>query len=82
KNIVVPAYRSSDLKSALEGGKRIIITTIQKFPVIVKDIADMGSKQFAIIIDEAHSSQSGSSADKLNESIGNKGEDTDAVDYQ
>lgn len=82
KNIVAPAYRSSDLKSALEGGKRIIITTIQKFPVIVKDIADMGSKQFAVIIDEAHSSQSGSSADKLNESIGNKGEDTDAVDYQ
>ena len=82
KNIVAPAYRSSDLKSALEGGKRIIITTIQKFPVIVKDIADMGSKQFAVIIDEAHSSQSGSSADKLNEAIGNKGEDTDAVDYQ
>lgn len=82
KNIVAPAYRSSDLKSALEGGKRIIITTIQKFPVIVKDIADMGSKQFAVIIDEAHSSQSGSSADKLNETIGNKGEDTDAVDYQ
>lgn len=82
KNIVAPAYRSSDLKSALESGKRIIITTIQKFPVIVKDIADMGSKQFAVIIDEAHSSQSGSSADKLNEAIGNKGEDTDAVDYQ
>jgi type I restriction enzyme R subunit len=35
----------------------------------------MGSKQFAVIVDEAHSSQSGSSADKLNEAIGNKGED-------
>lgn len=82
KNIVAPAYRSSDLKSALENGKRIIITTIQKFPFILDGIADMSGKQFAVIVDEAHSSQSGSSADKLNEAIGNKGEDTDAVDYQ
>ena len=82
KNIVAPAYKSSDLKSALENGKRIIITTIQKFPFIIEGIADMSNKQFAVIVDEAHSSQSGSSADKLNEAIGNKGEDTDAVDYQ
>jgi len=82
KNIVAPAYKSSDLKSALENGKRIIITTIQKFPFIIDGIADMNNKQFAVIVDEAHSSQSGSSADKLNQAIGNKGEDTDAVDYQ
>lgn len=82
KNIVAPAYKSSDLKSALENGKRIIITTIQKFPFIIEGIADMSNKQFAVIVDEAHSSQSGSSADKLNEAIGNKGEDSDAVDYQ
>jgi len=82
KNIVAPAYRSSDLKLALENGKRIIITTIQKFPFILDGIADMSNKQFAVIVDEAHSSQSGSSADKLNEAIGNKEEDTDAADYQ
>lgn len=82
KNIVAPAYKSSDLKSALENGKRIIITTIQKFHFIIEGIADMSNKQFAVIVDEAHSSQSGSSADKLNEAIGNKGEDRDAVDYQ
>lgn len=82
KNIVAPAYRSSDLKSALENGKRIIITTIQKFPFILDGIADMSGKQFAVIVDEAHSSQSGTAADKLNEAIGNKGEDSDAVDYQ
>lgn len=82
KNIVAPAYRAADLKSALENGKRIIITTIQKFPFIIDGIADMSNKQFAVIVDEAHSSQSGSSADKLNEVIGNKGEDGDAVDYQ
>ena len=82
KNIVAPAYKSSDLKSALENGKRIIITTIQKFPFILEGIADMSNKQFAVIVDEAHSSQSGSAADKLNEAIGNKGEDQDYEDYQ
>lgn len=82
KNIVAPAYRAADLKSALENGKRIIVTTIQKFPFVIDGIADMSNKQFAVIIDEAHSSQSGSSADKLNEAIGNTGEDSDATDYQ
>ncbi len=82
KNIVAPAYKSSDLKSALENGKRIIITTIQKFPFILDGIADMSNKQFAVIIDEAHSSQSGSSADKLNEALGNKGDEADSEDYQ
>lgn len=82
KNIVAPAYKSSDLKLAIENGKRIIITTIQKFPFIIDGIADMSHKQFAIIIDEAHSSQSGRSADKLNEVIGNKNEDADEVDSQ
>ena len=82
KNIVAPAYTSADLKSALENGKRIIVTTIQKFPFIIDGIADMSNKQFAVIVDEAHSSQSGRSADKLNEAIGNTGEDQDYVDYQ
>lgn len=82
KNIVAPAYKSSDLKSALENGKRIIVTTIQKFPFIIEGISDMSTKQFAVIVDEAHSSQSGRSADKLNEAIGNTGEDQDYVDYQ
>ncbi|MFN8298116.1 MAG: DEAD/DEAH box helicase family protein [Chitinophagales bacterium] len=84
KNIVAPAYSSSDLKAALEGGKRIIITTIQKFPFIVDGIADMSEKRFAVIIDEAHSSQSGSAADNMNKVMGNAttGEDEDDVDVQ
>ena len=81
KNIVAPAYSSSDLKSALENGKRIIVTTIQKFPFIVNGIDDMSNKQFAVIIDEAHSSQSGTSADNLNRALGSN-EDIDAEDYQ
>lgn len=70
KNIVAPAMSSQDLKKALEGGKKIIITTIQKFPFIVDGIEDLSNKKFAVIIDEAHSSQSGSAADKLNQTLG------------
>lgn len=50
---------SRQLKQALEDGKTIIVTTLQKFPVIAKDMGQMTSKRFAVIIDEAHSSQSG-----------------------
>lgn len=71
KNIVAPAYSSADLKAALEGGKKIIITTIQKFPFIVDGISDLSDKRFAVIIDEAHSSQSGTAAGKMNQAMGN-----------
>ncbi|WFB62125.1 type I restriction endonuclease [Sphingobacterium sp. WM] len=70
KNIISPAYSSSDLKLALESGKRIIITTIQKFPNILDSIESMYDKRFGIIIDEAHSSQGGSAADKMNQVLG------------
>ncbi|WP_448091530.1 type I restriction endonuclease subunit R [Pseudomonas lini] len=70
KNIIAPALKSSDLKQALEQGKKIIITTIQKFPVIVDGIDDMGSKRFAVIIDEAHSSQDGSAHGTMNKVMG------------
>lgn len=50
---------SRQLKEALEGGKTIIVTTLQKFPMIVKDIAELSQRRFALIIDEAHSSQTG-----------------------
>lgn len=52
---------SHKLQEALEGGKTIIVTTLQKFPHIVKDIVTLPGKRFAVIIDEAHSSQSGES---------------------
>ncbi len=70
KNIVAHAERSSDLRQHLESGKKIIITTIQKFPFIIDGIADLGDKNFAVIIDEAHSSQSGSAHGKMNEAMG------------
>lgn len=56
---------SKDLRDALNAGKRIIVTTLQKFPVIYEEVDDTRDKRFAIIVDEAHSSQTGSSAMKL-----------------
>ncbi len=70
KNIVAPANSSQELKQNLESGKKIIITTIQKFPFIIDGIADLSDKTFAVIIDEAHSGQSGSASDNMNRAIG------------
>lgn len=82
KNIVAPAYSSKELKESLESGKKIIITTIQKFPFIVDGIADLSEKRFAVIIDEAHSSQSGSAAGKMNQAMGNSLAETDEDEDQ
>jgi len=56
---------SRDLKKALEDGKTIIVTTLQKFPVIYRQVSELTGKHFAVLIDEAHSSQSGESQSKL-----------------
>ena len=82
KNIVAPAYSSKELKESLESGKKIIITTIQKFPFIVDGIADLSDKRFAVIIDEAHSSQSGTAAGKMNQAMGNSSEENEEEDEQ
>jgi len=70
KNIVAHAGSSAELKAHLELGKKIIITTVQKFPYIVDGIADLSDRRFAVIIDEAHSSQSGAAAAGINTSLG------------
>jgi len=82
KNIVAHAERSSDLRQHLESGKKIIISTIQKFPFIIDGIADLSDKNFAIIIDEAHSSQSGTAHGKMNEAMGKAQMDGNADDGQ
>src|SRR5437867_3350318 len=56
---------SRQLKDALESGKTIIVTTLQKFPVMAKEIGELPGKRFALIVDEAHSSQSGESTKRL-----------------
>jgi len=56
---------AKDLLKAVQDGKRIIVTTLQKFPVIYDLVGDTTGKSFAVIVDEAHSSQTGQSAMKL-----------------
>ena len=66
-NTVAWAEHSDDLRKAISGGKKIIITTVHKFPVILDSIgSEHKGRSFAIIIDEAHSSQSGSMSAKMN----------------
>ena len=56
---------SQQLRGALEAGKTIIVTTLQKFPVIAQEIGELPGKRFALIVDEAHSSQTGESTKGL-----------------
>ena len=69
--------RSKDLLKAIDDGKRIIVTTLQKFPVIYGLIGDTRGKNYAVIVDEAHSSQTGQSALKLKMGLADK---TDAAE--
>lgn len=66
-NTVAWAEHSNDLRKAINGGKKIIITTVHKFPIILDSIgSEHKGRSFAIIIDEAHSSQSGNMSAKMN----------------
>ncbi|MGA2623831.1 MAG: type I restriction endonuclease subunit R [Bacteroidota bacterium] len=65
------AERSGDLLRFIEGGKKIIISTVQKFPFILKEIGDEHrNRKFAIIIDEAHSSQGGKTSAAVSAALG------------
>ena len=64
------AEHSGDLRKFIEGGKKIIISTVQKFPFILEEIGtEHHGRKFAIIIDEAHSSQGGRTAAAMNEAL-------------
>ena len=56
---------SQDLKEALKTGSNIVVTTLQKFPYILEEVKDMPKRSYAVIVDEAHSSQTGTMARKL-----------------
>ena len=73
-SVVGHAETSGHLRTLLEGGKRIVITTVQKFPVIVDAISnEHRSRKFAIIIDEAHSSQGGRTSASMSSVLGEAG---------
>ncbi len=73
------AERSGDLRRFIEQGKKIIVSTVQKFPFILDEIATEGQKTFAIIIDEAHSSQGGKTSAAMSQALngGDANDDTD-----
>jgi type I restriction enzyme R subunit len=74
--IVGHAARSGDLRSFIASGKKIIITTVQKFPFILDEIgADLRGRTFAIIIDEAHSGQGGKSSAAVSLTLSEGGTD-------
>ena len=75
------AETSAHLRQLITEGKKIVITTVQKFPFIIDAITnEHRSRKFAIIIDEAHSSQGGRTAAAMNESLGNQANDDDDDD--
>lgn len=70
------AEHSSELKEMIEAGKKIIITTVQKFPFILDEIGDKHrDSRFAIIIDEAHSSQGGKASSAVSKALAAKDDD-------
>lgn len=79
---VVHADRSGDLRRAITAGKKIIVTTVQKFPYILDDIgADHRDRRFAIVIDEAHSSQGSKTSAAVSSALGGiEAHDEDTVE--
>jgi len=63
---------STQLASALGYGTNIIITTLQKFPFVVDKVGELPERKYAVIIDEAHSSQGGEASKKLKEVLASK----------
>jgi len=74
------ASKTSNLRDAIANKKKVIICTIQTFPHLLKEMEDLGSLKFAIIIDEAHSSQSGETSAKMNAVLAAKDEDDEDDD--
>ena len=70
------AQQSGDLRRFIVAGKKIIISTVQKFPYILDEIGnEQRSRRFAIIIDEAHSSQGGRTSASMSAALGAAGEE-------
>jgi len=86
KGVVKPITKDSqELRRSLERGSDIIITTLQKFPFISEHMSKLKGKRFAVIIDEAHSSQTGDSAKHLKMTLSvniESAEDEDKIEYE
>jgi type I restriction enzyme, R subunit len=67
--VQVISENSAQLSEALNAATPVVVTTLQKFGYILDKVGELGKRRFALIIDEAHSSQSGSAARKLRETL-------------
>jgi type I restriction enzyme R subunit len=77
------AERSGDLRKFIADGKKIIISTVQKFPFILDEIgSEHRGRKFAIIIDEAHSSQGGRTSAALSMALGTAGNEEDDETFE
>ena len=77
------ADRSGDLRRFIETGKKIIVSTVQKFPFILDEIgAGQRGRRFAIIIDEAHSSQGGKASAAISTALSDAGRGDDEESYE
>jgi len=72
---------SKDLKEAMKSGSNIVVTTLHKFPYILEEVKDLPKRNYAVIIDEAHSSQTGTMARKMKQILStNSLEEAEAMD--
>ena len=77
------ADRSGDLRRLIESGKKIVISTVQKFPFILDEIGnEQRGRSFAIIIDEAHSSQGGRTSAAMTQALSEAGEAGEEETYE
>jgi type I restriction enzyme, R subunit len=82
-SVVGHAENSGDLRKFIQDGKKIIISTVQKFPFVLDEIgSDHRTRQFAIIIDEAHSSQGSRTSAKLNIALSSEESPEEEVDFE
>lgn len=80
RGVVKPVINGAkELLEALINGEKIIITTLQKFPFIVDEIGSIPGRSFAVIIDEAHSSQSGESSRAVNDVLSVEDDDEETL---
>ena len=83
RSTVGHAERSGDLRRFITHGKKIIISTIQKFPFILDEIGNVQrGRSFAVIIDEAHSSQGGKASAAVASALGEAGEVPEEETYE
>ena len=77
------AKHSGDLRKFIESGKKIIISTVQKFPFILEEISgEQHGRRFAIIIDEAHSGQGGRTSAAMSQALSEDGREVEDEDFE